>query len=143
MTTPEDDKDCVASVRGGYKEYPGVIALENVDFTLKRGEIRALLGKNGAGKSTLIRLLTGSEKPDRGTVTLGGQTLSGSDAQLTRRAAELGVRAVYQELSLVDGLSVAENLYLGEWPRSGGMLDTRKMLEQARHCLGHLGVDID
>jgi len=143
MTTPDDDKDCVAAVRGGYKEYPGVIALENVDFTLKRGEIRALLGKNGAGKSTLIRLLTGSEKPDRGTVMLGGQTLSGSDAQLTRRAAELGVRAVYQELSLVDGLSVAENLYLGEWPRSGGMLDAKKMLEQARHCLGHLGVDID
>ncbi|RJT46336.1 sugar ABC transporter ATP-binding protein [Rahnella woolbedingensis] len=139
----EDDTDNVAAIRGGYKEYPGVIALENVDFTLKRGEIRALLGKNGAGKSTLIRLLTGSEKPDRGTVMLGGQLLSGSDARLTRRAAELGVRAVYQELSLVDGLSVAENLYLGEWPRSGGIIDTQKMVQQAQHCLAHLGVDID
>src|SRR5476649_1659676 len=92
-TGSQDERDIVASIRGGYKQYPGVIALENVDFTLRRGEIRALLGKNGAGKSTLIRMLTGSEKPDRGTVMLGGQTLSGSDAQLTRRAAELGVRA--------------------------------------------------
>lgn len=142
-SAPDDDCGNVAAIRGGYKEYPGVIALENVDFTLKRGEIRALLGKNGAGKSTLIRLLTGSERPDRGTVTLSGQTLAGSDAQLTRRAAELGVRAVYQELSLVDGLSVAENLYLGEWPRTGGMLDAKKMQQQALHCLAHLGVDID
>ncbi|WP_413733454.1 sugar ABC transporter ATP-binding protein [Sodalis sp. RH21] len=135
--------DIVASIRGGYKQYPGVVALEDVDFTLRRGEIRALLGKNGAGKSTLIRMLTGSERLDRGKVTLGGAALSGGDAQLTRRAAELGVRAVYQELSLVDGLSVAENLYLGEWPRRGGMLDAKAMIRQAEHCLGHLGVDID
>src|SRR5471030_2614505 len=95
MTTPDDNKDYIAAVRGGYKEYPGVIALENVDFTLRRGEIRALLGKNGAGKSTLIRMLTGSERLDLGEVMLAGALLSGGDAQLTRRASELGVRAVY------------------------------------------------
>lgn len=132
----------VASVTGGNKRYPGVIALDNVDFTLHRGEVRALLGKNGAGKSTLIRMLTGSERLDSGEVRLSGRLLDGSDATLTRRAAELGVRAVYQELSLVEGLTVAENLCLGHWPKRGGTIDHAQMQHQARQCLETLGVDI-
>ncbi|EFO1258941.1 sugar ABC transporter ATP-binding protein [Escherichia coli] len=107
----------VAKVVAGNKRYPGVVALDNVNFTLNKGEVRALLGKNGAGKSTLIRMLTGSERPDSGDIWIGETRLEGDEATLTRRAAELGVRAVYQELSLVEGLTVAENLCLGQWPR--------------------------
>ncbi|MFK3705695.1 sugar ABC transporter ATP-binding protein [Klebsiella sp. NPDC088457] len=132
----------VARITGGNKRYPGVVALDNVNFTLSQGEVRALLGKNGAGKSTLIRMLTGSESPDSGEVWLGDTRLEGNEATLTRRAAELGVRAVYQELSLVEGLTVAENLCLGQWPRCGGMIDRAQMRKQAEVALEMLGVDI-
>lgn len=84
----------VAKVVAGNKRYPGVVALDNVNFTLNKGEVRALLGKNGAGKSTLIRMLTGSERPDSGDIWIGETRLEGDEATLTRRAAELGVRAV-------------------------------------------------
>ncbi|MGL4724249.1 MAG: sugar ABC transporter ATP-binding protein [Scandinavium sp.] len=133
----------VAQVIGGNKRYPGVVALEDVSFTLKKGEVRALLGKNGAGKSTLIRLLTGSEKPDSGEIWLDEIRLEGDEATLTRRAAELGVRAVYQELSLVEGLTVAENLCLGHWPQRNGMIDYQQMKDEASQSLMALGVEVD
>ena len=98
--------------------------------------------ENGAGKSTLIRMLTGSESPDSGEIWLGGTRLEGNDAMLTRRAAELGVRAVYQELSLVEGLTVAENLCLGQWPRRNGMVDQTLMGHQAAEALAALEVDV-
>ncbi|MXJ83892.1 sugar ABC transporter ATP-binding protein [Klebsiella michiganensis] len=142
MTEIEKSSAPVAKIIGGNKRYPGVVALDNVDFTLSKGEVRALLGKNGAGKSTLIRMLTGSESPDSGEIWLGGTRLEGNDATLTRRAAELGVRAVYQELSLVEGLTVAENLCLGQWPRRNGMVDQTLMIHQAAEALAALGVDV-
>lgn len=80
----------VAKVVAGNKRYPGVVALDNVNFTLNKGEVRALLGKNGAGKSTLIRMLTGSERPDSGDIWIGETRLEGDEATLTRRAAETG-----------------------------------------------------
>ncbi|EIB9643885.1 sugar ABC transporter ATP-binding protein [Escherichia coli] len=132
----------VAKVVAGNKRYPGVVALDNVNFTLNKGEVRALLGKNGAGKSTLIRMLTGSERPDSGDIWIGETRLEGDEATLTRRAAELGVRAVYQELSLVEGLTVAENLCLGQWPRRNGMIDYLQMAQDAQRCLQALSVDV-
>lgn len=84
----------VAKVVAGNKRYPGVVALDNVNFTLNKGEVRALLGKNGAGKSTLIRMLTGSERPDNGDIWIGETRLEGDEATLTRRAAELGARGL-------------------------------------------------
>ena len=132
----------VAKVVAGNKRYPGVVALDNVNFTLNKGEVRALLGKNGAGKSTLIRMLTGSERPDSGDIWIGETRLEGDEATLTRRAAELGVRAVYQELSLLNALPVAENLCLGQWPRRNGMIDYLQMAQDAQRCLQALGVDV-
>ncbi|TJR42704.1 sugar ABC transporter ATP-binding protein [Escherichia coli] len=132
----------VAKVVAGNKRYPGVVALDNVNFTLNKGEVRALLGKNGAGKSTLIRMLTGSERPDSGDIWIGETRLEGDEATLTRRAAELGVRAVYQELSLVEGLTVAENLCLGQWPRRNGMIDYLQMAQDAQRCLQALCGDV-
>ncbi len=143
MTREQNGPMPVAKIISGNKRYPGVVAMENVNFTLHKGEVRALLGKNGAGKSTLIRMLTGSERLDSGEVYLGGKRLEGSDASLTRQASSLGVRAVYQELSLVDGLTVAENLCLGNWPRRNGVIDGEQMMQRAKLSLQALGVEID
>ena len=107
------------------------------------GEVRALLGKNGAGKSTLIRLLTGAEIPDAGEVLIGGQRLEGRAGDRTRRAVELGIRAVYQELSLVPDMDIAENMFLGTWPAAGGMIDHRRIYEEAGHVLETLGFPIE
>lgn len=145
MTTEiaqELENNQVLKAVAGNKRYPGVVALDNVNFTLNKGEVRALLGKNGAGKSTLIRMLTGSERPDSGDIWIGETRLEGDEATLTLRAAELGVRAVYQELSLVEGLTVAENLCLGQWPRRNGMIDYLQMAQDAQRCLQALGVDV-
>ncbi|HAK84569.1 MAG TPA: sugar ABC transporter ATP-binding protein, partial [Shigella sp.] len=132
----------VAKVVAGNKRYPGVVALDNVNFTLNKGEVRALLGKNGAGKSTLIRMLTGSERPDSGDIWIGETRLEGDEATLTRRAAELGVRAVYQVLSLVEGLTVAANLCLGQWPRRNGMIDSLQIARDAQRCFQALAVSV-
>src|SRR5262245_21438907 len=100
-------------VRGLTRRFPGVTALDGVDFTLRPGEVHALLGENGAGKSTLIKVLTGVHRRDAGHVTLDGRRI---DPHSPRRAQELGISAVYQEVSLIPQLSVAENLFLGRQP---------------------------
>ncbi len=141
---PGDDREIVARVAGATKRYPGVVALDRVDFSIRAGEVRALLGKNGAGKSTLIRLLTGAEAPDEGRVEICGRPLAASGPARTREAAQLGVRAVYQELSLVPGMSIAENMFLGVWPRSqAGVLDHALMARETREALGLLGLELD
>ncbi|MCX5513767.1 heme ABC transporter ATP-binding protein [Kaistia algarum] len=133
----------VAQVRGVRKQYPGVLALDDVDFEVRPGEVRALLGKNGAGKSTLIRLLTGAAVPDSGEVVIDGQKLGGSGTQRTLEASRLGVRAVYQELSLIPTMSIAENLFLGHWPSRGGVLAHDEMARLTTATLARLGLDLD
>ena len=139
----QDRQTLVAAVHSATKQYPGVLALDDVDFEIHQGEVRALLGKNGAGKSTLIRLLTGATVPDSGEVTIDGAALTGSGTQRTVEAARLGVRAVYQELSLIVGMSIAENLFLGRWPSSMGVLSHGEMEHQARETLARLGLKLD
>lgn len=106
-----DDK-IVLSARGIYKEFPGVKALQNVDFTLREGEIHALMGENGAGKSTLVKVLTGVYEKDSGEIRIAGiegpvSIRSPQDAQ------NLGISTVYQEITLCPNLTVAENMYIG------------------------------
>src|ERR1700677_2991422 len=137
------DAGVVASVVGAVKRYSGVLALDSVDFAVRPGEVRALLGKNGAGKSTLIRMFTGAETPDEGEVTLCGRIVDQPGENRTRQAAALGVRPVYQELSLVQDMSIAENMYLGAWPRRFGVLDHKEMAARTRDALANLGLDID
>lgn len=132
----------IARIEGCTRRYPGVLALDNADFDLRAGQVRALLGKNGAGKSTLIRLLTGAETPDTGTVYIGDTHLKASDASRAAEAYSFGVRVVYQELSLVPEMTVAENLFLGRWPSSRGVIDMAALKNQAGAALESLGLDI-
>ena len=122
------------------KRYGGVQALAGVDFSLAPGEVRALLGKNGAGKSTLIRLLAGAESADEGTVTVGGQPM---DRPSVQRSQDLGVRTVYQELTLIREMTVAENIFMGAWPLRGGRIDRRRMEREAQAALERIGVHLD
>ncbi|MEA3537398.1 sugar ABC transporter ATP-binding protein [Rhizobium sp. CC-YZS058] len=134
------DVTAIAALSSCTKRYPGVLALDKASFRVEPGEVRALLGKNGAGKSTLIRLLTGAEVPDSGAVSIGGVALSGSGSARAQDAFSRGVRVVYQELSLVPGMSIAENLFLGRWPRRAGVLDYAGMEQEARDAMRRLGL---
>jgi monosaccharide-transporting ATPase len=133
--------DYIVEMKGIDKAFPGVQALSNVDFFLKRGEIHAIVGENGAGKSTLIKVLTGVEKQDAGTVILEGEEVLVKSPQ---HAQELGISTVYQEINLCPNLTVAENILIGREPRRAGVIDWRAMNTQAREFLRQrLDIDID
>ena len=102
--------DVILKMEGICKSFPGVRALHNVDFTLKKGEIHALMGENGAGKSTLIKIITGVYQKDAGQIYLEGKPVhfrSPQDAQ------NMGIGAVFQEIALCPNLTVAENIFIG------------------------------
>ena len=128
------------SMQGIGKAFPGVQALEDVDFALERGEIHAIVGENGAGKSTLIKVLTGVERPDMGTITLDGQVI---EVRSPQHAQSLGISTVYQEVNLCPNLSVAENILIGREPRRFGRIDWRTMNTQAAGILAGLDIDVD
>ena len=126
---------------GVTKSYPGVQALKGVSFSVRRGSIHALAGQNGAGKSTLVKILSGAESPDSGSIRLGGELQRFRDPTDAQRA---GIHTIYQELSLVPSLSVAENIFLGQLPRRGGAaVDWQRMQSQARIALDRVGFDLD
>jgi len=123
------------------KSFPGVHALDHVDFELLPGEVHVLLGENGAGKSTLMKVLSGSIQSDSGRIMIGGKTLHNLSPEYAR---ELGIGMVYQELSLVPALSVAENIFLGKPQKSRlGIIDWRVMYREAEKSLSDLGLSID
>lgn len=130
----------VLSVRGAGKFFPGVKALQDVDFDLQSGEIHALLGENGAGKSTLIKVITGVHPRDAGTVMLDGKEIHPGHPG---EAQKLGISPVFQEVNLVPTLSVAENLMLERQTRKFGLISWKKTEADARAALAKLDLDID
>jgi ribose transport system ATP-binding protein len=122
------------------KRYPGVVALDGVDFTLERGEVHVLFGENGAGKSTMISLLAGAQQPSAGSILFNGGAVA---LRSVREARALGVSAVFQEFSLVAPLTVAQNLFLGDEPSQHGVIDRRAMTRGAAAILADLGFAID
>ena len=123
------------------KRFPGVVALDGVDFELAAGEVHALMGENGAGKSTLIKVLTGVHRRDSGRVELDGQTISPSSPAA---AEALGISTVFQEVNLIPRLSVAENILLGRQPKTAmGAIDWRTLYKTANQTLMRLGVELD
>ncbi len=132
-------EDEILRLEGISKAYPGVLALDHVDFSLQKGEVHALVGENGAGKSTLIKCISGAIRPDAGKIYLEGQEFVSIGPKDT---IAHGIVTVYQELNLIPSLSVAENVFVGK--RSGRGLFQRKKQEQAcREILKELHIDID
>lgn len=132
-------------VKGVHKRFPGVYALQDVDFEVRVGEIHALLGENGAGKSTLIKTIAGVYQPDEGEMTFAGQTVRFHNP---REAQHHGIDVIYQELSLYPELTVAENIFMGHAPflRFGPfkMMDWQTMNRRAKALLAELDVhDLD
>ena len=122
------------------KTFPGVRALVDVDFTLREGEIHALMGENGAGKSTLIKVLTGVDSFETGSVKLGGKSIQ---AKNPHHAQTLGISTVYQEVNLCTNLTVAENIFIGREPKKFGVIDWGEMNKRTRVLLQKLSLDID
>ena len=122
------------------KTFPGVKALDDAQLTLYKGEVLGLLGENGAGKSTLMNVLGGVYIPDSGSISIDGK-----EAKITNvvDAQNLGVAFIHQEIALVPYLSVAENIFLGRERMSAGMVDKRKMYEEAKQWLDMVGLDVN
>jgi ribose transport system ATP-binding protein len=131
----------VLSARGVSKSFPGVKALNRVDFDIRAGEVHALCGENGAGKSTLMRVLAGTFAADEGEVLFRGQPVQFRN---TREARSQGILLIHQEISLVPEMTVAENIFLGDLPaRRGGVLDRRSLFRRARQVLREAGGDFE
>lgn len=136
-------QDAILKIEHISKFYPGVTALNDVSFEIKKGEIRALVGENGAGKSTLIKCIMGVEKPDRGKITMNynGQWVGNSNAL---EAQSHGVYANYQSVNIAPDLSVAENYFLGRQPRTKfGAVDWKKMSEKSRKIINQFEMNIN
>ncbi|PXV89531.1 monosaccharide ABC transporter ATP-binding protein (CUT2 family) [Lachnotalea glycerini] len=136
------EQGVVLTMRQIGKTFPGVIALENVDFTLRKGEIHALMGENGAGKSTLIKVLTGVEEFEDGEIKIEGcnEAIINKSPQ---EAQKNGISTVYQEVNLCPNLSVAENLFIGREPRHLGIIDWKQMNQKSKKLLASLDIHID
>jgi ABC-type sugar transport system ATPase subunit len=122
------------------KRFPGVRALDNVDFRIGKGEVHVLMGENGAGKSTLIKILTGIYKKDSGEIFFEGRVFEPDGAASVQRA---GISTIYQEISLIPQLSVAENIFIGREIKNRGVIDWKATRMKSSELLRGLGMDID
>ena len=136
----EDQGDAILSMHNVSMAFDGVVALRNVDFVLKRSEIRGLVGKNGAGKSTLIKILMGIHTPQDGKIVVDGKTLS-KDESVKQR--EHYVSAIFQEFSLIPDLTVKRNVFFNAEPRFGLFIDDRRCSELTMEFFESFGIDID
>ncbi len=135
------EADVLLEARGITKTFPGVRALDDVQITVRRGRLNALLGENGAGKSTMMNILAGIFPPDAGEIFLAGQPVRFASP---RAAQQAGISIIFQELNLVPHLSIAENIFLGREPRNAaGLLDYARMNRDAAALLTELELDAD
>jgi len=132
----------VLEMRNVIKRFPGVLALDNVQFNLRPREVHCLVGENGAGKSTLMKILSGAQPMDSGEILLSGERV---DIHSPHHAQQLGISMIYQEFNLSPYLSVAENIFLGREPHIGKtpFINWAKMYADAREVLGRIRVDLD
>jgi ribose transport system ATP-binding protein len=139
--SPDSSTAPLLQMRGICKRYPGVVALDDVAFELRRGEVHVLLGENGAGKSTLMKILSGACARDGGEIVLDGRSVALASP---REAQAAGISTIYQEFTLVPHLTAAENIFLGREPVRGiGIIDRRRLVADAERLLTSLGISID
>jgi len=131
-------KPTLLEVKNVSKRFPGVQALANVDLTVRQGEVVAVIGENGAGKSTLMKILAGVQLPDEGEIRVDGQPVAIDDV---RKATELGIALIHQELNLADNLDVGANVFLGREPRRFGAIDNRQIRQKTAVALKSIGLD--
>ncbi len=122
------------------KDYPGVRAIDHLSFQVKEGEVHALIGENGAGKSTLIKVLSGAIRPTAGTIHINGKEFTHMTPKL---AKEQGIEVIYQEFTLVPGISAAENVFLGEQTDKGIFVNIKERERRAKQLFEQMQVDID
>ena len=130
----------ILEVRNICKSFPGVKALDDVSFTITRGEVRGLNGENGAGKSTLIKIITGVYTHDTGEIIFNDEPVRFSGS---KEAQDAGISTVYQEINLIPYLSVAENIYIGDFPMNKLGIDWRKLYQQTQKLLDSLNLKVD
>jgi ribose transport system ATP-binding protein len=141
MSPLASDIPVLLQMRGIRKAFPGVLALDDVNFELRRGEVHALLGENGAGKSTLMKILSGACSRDAGEILIDERPVA---INSPREAQTIGISTIYQEFNLVPQLSAAENIYLGREPMfRAGVIDRGALVKRARTLLQSLGTDVD
>jgi len=129
----------VLEAQGITKVFPGVKALDNVSFNLKKGEVHALLGENGAGKSTMMKIFSGVHKCEAGKIFVNGKEV---EIDSPRKSMDLGIGIIYQELNLCQHLTVAQNIFLGREITKGMRVDRKKLEEKAKEILEMMGTDI-
>lgn len=132
--------DVILTMKGIDKSFPGVHALDHVDFEVRKGEVHALMGENGAGKSTLMKVLTGIYTKDEGSIVYNGKEIEFHNA---REAQDAGVVIVHQELNMLGHLTVAQNIFIGREFKKGVKIDDDKMNEEAAKLFKMLNIDID
>jgi galactofuranose transport system ATP-binding protein len=130
----------ILEIRNITKHFAGVKALDNVSFSVKRGEVHALMGENGAGKSTLIKVLTGIYKADSGENYFDGKKCMSPNVLSAQHA---GISTIYQELNMIPYLTVSENIFLGRYPMQRAGIDWKSMNEMAQKLVDDIGVKID
>jgi len=124
------------------KTFPGTVALDEVDFNLKKGDIHAIVGENGAGKSTLMKIISGAYKKDSGTILVDGKETDIGSVEASRA---IGISMIYQELENIQKLTVAENVFLGKLPRSRvpGFVNFKKLINETKKILKEFDIEID
>ena len=136
----DDSSKPLLEVRGMGKSFPGVRALNDVDFHLNQGEVLALLGENGAGKSTLMKILAGVQPGDEGEILIDGKAV---DITGVQDALDHGIALIHQELNMATNLSVGANIFLGREPKKRGLIDEASIVAQSKSYLDMVGLDVD
>ena len=130
----------VVELKNATKRFPGVVALKNMQLSVKPGEILGLIGENGAGKSTLIKVLTGVHQADEGQIFVDGVEQHFKDPN---ESAAAGIACVYQELNIEKLLSITDNIFINKWLKKGNLLDYPTMHKKAKEVMASLGQDVD
>ncbi len=132
--------DYIVELKGITKRFPGVVALNNMQLSVKHGEVHGLVGENGAGKSTLIKVLTGVHQPDEGEIYVNGEQMRFKNPN---ESAAAGIACVYQELNIEKLLSITDNIFINKWEKKGFLLDYHSMHEKTTQVMESLGQTVD